>query len=314
MKLWSYGVASDTAWSLLSTAKRQPYIELQGGPIGDQSIKLELHPKETRWHTEYWIPTDKAMDIYQLKVPAQQLRLVKDIPLFAWARPESVAVWKNLLQAYQQKLSLPLPPEIDQDLWPPSGMENMDASFKWAIQKTSGVIADKWRFYYGTWLAGRGRADEAINPLTASKMGLAKVLLARLLKQKGDMTGARKAFDEITESWLQIHPQVIIERDKVLRNIGVQTLAERERWLSKVDALKDEWVIERKVQLLIDKGEPQAAKDLLLSVPFQMVHQTYTRTGLWMQICKKLNIQPLPIPAQLGEDQLARFGAYREYE
>jgi hypothetical protein len=193
-------------------------------------------------------------------------------------------------------------------------MEKMDASFKWAIQKTSGAIADKWRFYYGTWLAGRGRADEAVNPLTASKMGLAKVLLARLLKQKGNMTGARKAFDEIMEPWLLIHPQVIIERDKVLRNIGLQTLAERERWLSKVDALKDEWVIERKVQLLIDKGEPQAAKDLLLSVSFQMVHQTYTRTGLWMQICKKLNIQPLPIPAQLGEDQLARFGAYREYE
>jgi hypothetical protein len=76
MKLWSYGVASDTAWSLLSTAKRQQYIELQGGPIGDQSIKLELHSKETRWHTEYWIPSDKEMDIYQLKVPVQQLRPV----------------------------------------------------------------------------------------------------------------------------------------------------------------------------------------------------------------------------------------------
>jgi hypothetical protein len=107
---------------------------------------------------------------------------------------------------------------------------------------------------------------------------------------------------------------VIIERDKVLRNIGIKTLAEREKWLSKVDALKDEWIIERKVQLLIDKDEPQAAKDLLLSVPFQMVHQTYTRTGLWMQICKKLNISAFPIPRQLGEDQLARFGAYREYE
>jgi hypothetical protein len=314
MKLWSYGVAGDSSWSMLSTAKRQPYIELQGGPIGDQSIKLELHPKETRWHTEYWIPTDKAMDIYQLKVPAQSLRPVKDIPLFEWARPTDVAVWNNLLHAYQQKSTLPLPPAVDQNLWPPSGMENMDASFKWAIAKTTGATADSWRFYYGTWLAGRGKADEAITILSATKMGLAKVLLARLLKQKGDMTSARQAFDAITEPWLQIHPQVIIERDKVLRNIGIQTLAEREKWLSKVDALKDEWVIERKIQLLIDKGEPQAAKDLLLSVPFQMVHQTYVRTGLWMQICKKLNISAFPIPRQLGEDQLARFGAYREYE
>jgi hypothetical protein len=85
-------------------------------------------------------------------------------------------------------------------------------------------------------------------------------------------------------------------------------------WLSKVDALKDEWVIERKVQLLIDKGQTQKAKELLLSTPFQKVHQTYTRTNLWMQICDQLKISPYPIPEQLGEDRLARFGAYREYE
>jgi len=83
---------------------------------------------------------------------------------------------------------------------------------------------------------------------------------------------------------------------------------------SVVDALKDEWVIERKVQLLIDKEEIQQAKNLLLSAPFQKVHQTYTRTGLWMQICEKLKVPCLPIPKELGEDQLARFGAYREYE
>ena len=103
MKLWSYGVAGDTSWSMLSTAKRQQYIELQGGPIGDQSIKLELHPKETRWHTEYWYPTDKALDIYQLKVPDQELTPVSKIPPCEWERPERVTVWKNLVLAWQQK-------------------------------------------------------------------------------------------------------------------------------------------------------------------------------------------------------------------
>lgn len=49
-------------------------------------------------------------------------------------------------------------------------------------------------------------------------------------------------------------------------------------------------------------------------VPFQKVHQTYTRTNLWIQICDKLKIPVYPIPKELGEDQLARFGAYREYE
>jgi hypothetical protein len=91
-------------------------------------------------------------------------------------------------------------------------------------------------------------------------------------------------------------------------------IPERESWLARVDALNDEWVIERRVQLLIDKEEFVKAKDLLLSTNFQKVHQTYTRTGLWMQICEKLNIAFEPIPLQLGEDRLARFGAYREFE
>ncbi len=92
----------------------------------------------------------------------------------------------------------------------------------------------------------------------------------------------------------------------------MQTIAERERWLARVEALQDEWVIERRVQLLIDQGDIQHAKKLLLSVPFQKVHQSYTRTGLWKQICEKLNIPGRPVPKELGEDRLAVFGAYRE--
>src|SRR5262249_29312237 len=61
MKLWSYGVGNDRTWATLSTASLQPYVEIQGGPIADQSIKLELRANETRWHIEYWIPTDKPL-------------------------------------------------------------------------------------------------------------------------------------------------------------------------------------------------------------------------------------------------------------
>ena len=65
---------------------------------------------------------------------------------------------------------------------------------------------------------------------------------------------------------------------------------------------------------MIDRGEYHEAKRLLLSVSFQKVHQRYARTALWHQICEKLNEPDLPIPAQLGEDRLATFGAYREFE
>jgi hypothetical protein len=315
IKLWSYGVGDDSDWSVLSTAKHQTYIEIQGGPIGDQSIKLEIQPKQTRWHVEYWFPTDKELNIYDLKVPVMNLRSTKEIPLFSWARKEEVKDWETFINVYNSKKIMNLlAPDIYKSNWPPSGMENLDAPFKLAVKYSIGENKDNWKFYYGTWLAGRGNSEEAIKILSETKTGVAKALLARLLKLKGDMNGAKKAYDAIEEKWLQIHPQVIIERDKALRNLGSQTISEREAWLSKVDALKDEWVIERKVQLLIDKGEFQKAKEMLLSTPFQKVHQTYTRTGLWMQICGKLNISCYPIPKELGEDQLARFGAYREYE
>jgi hypothetical protein len=193
-------------------------------------------------------------------------------------------------------------------------MENLDAGFKWAISKSSPANAELWKFYYGSWLAGRGKNEQAIHWLRFSKVGLAKPLLARMLKLQGDLQDAKKAYDDIQETWLQLHPQVVIERDKVLRALGPSTIPEREKWLERVSALRDEWIIERKIQLLIDEGKYTEAKDLLLSTPFQKVHQTYTRTGLWKQITEKLNIPFMPIPASLGEDQLATFGAYREYE
>ena len=320
IKLWSYGTADDSAWSVLSTAKHQTYIEIQGGPIGDQSIKLEMQSKQSRWHIEYWFPTDKELNIYDLKVPVLNLRSTKEIPLFSWARKEDVKEWQALINIYtSKKIMNPIAigwaaPDIYRSAWPPSGMENLDDPFKNAIQYSTGVNKDNWKFYYGTWLAGRGNSEGAIKILSQANTGLAKVLLARLLKLKGDLAGAKKAFDTIGEKWLQLHPQVIVERDKVLRALGSPFLTERESWLIKVEALKDEWVIERRIQLLIDKSEYAKAKELLLSTPFQKVHQTYTRTGLWMQICEKLNINCDPVPAQLGEDRLARFGAYREYE
>ena len=313
VKLWSYGSGEDSAWSVLGTAKHQKYIEIQGGPIGDQSIKLEMQPGQTRSHTEYWYPTDKPIDIYALPLPVVPLRSEALIPRFGWARKEEVQVWTALQNAYAVKGKLPPPPEPEWNHWPPSGMENLDAAFQWVIT-SDGKTASLWRFYYGTWLAGRGQQDRAIQVLSKSETGVARALLARLLKLKGDAIAARKAYDGISERWLQLHPQVVIERDKLLRSLGNETLAERESWLSQVAALNDEWIIERRIQLLIDKGEFQQAKDLLFNTRFQKVHQTYTRTGLYLQLCEKLNLPCGSVPAQLGEDRLATFGAYREYE
>jgi hypothetical protein len=314
MKLWSYGVGEDREWALLSTASRQPYIEIQGGPIADQSIKLELQPQETRSHTEYWIPTDKALDIDSLKVPDHDLRPVTSIPLFGWARGPEVEAWTALADAYEAKGGAPAAPPIEEGRWAPSGMEGLRPAFEWVLDRTTGDVQDLWRCHYGTWLAGSGEVDKAVGVLAESECGVGKALLARLLASKGDFDGAAHAFAAIREPWLQLHPQVVVERDKALRRLGTQTLPERAMWLKRVDALTDEWIAERRVQLLIDQGQVRAARKLLVNTRFQHVHQTYSRTGLWMQICKALKEPCQPIPRVLGEDKLARFGAYREYE
>lgn len=314
MKLWSYGRGADSTWATLSSARHAPYIEMQGGPIGDQSIKLELQPKEKKWHTEYWIPADKPMDIYALKVPHVSLRPLNAVPMFEWARKKEVSTWIDLRKAFKENGTLPVAPDVHTNCWAPSGMEDMQPAFEWAIKKADADQASLWKLYYGTWMAGRGDSVKASSLLAESDHGLAKALLARLYRLNGKNKEAVEAFKAIQERWLQIHPQVVVERDKALRSLSKETLHEREAWLSEVNALQDEWVLERKVQLLIDEGEPSEAKKLLLSIPFQKVHQTYSRTNLWFQICDLLNEPRLPIPEQLGEDRLATFGAYREYE
>lgn len=313
VKLWSYGVKGDKEWSLLSTNVRQPYVELQGGPISDQSIKLELQPGEYREHTEFWIPVDKRLDIYKLTVPEVALRPITEIPLFGWARTNEVATWIGLLNAFEYGMELPQLDPIT-TTWAPSGMENLDKAFQWAIAKSCFEQQAYWKYYYGAWLAGRDRVNEAIECLDDVELGLAQALLARLYESKKENEKAAAAYEAIKEEWVALHPQVIVSRDKLLRRLGGHTIAQREKWLDKVDASADEWIAERRIQLLIDKKQYKEAKALLLSTKFQKVHQTYTRTDMWRQICKGMGESSKVIPEALGEDRLARFGAYREFE
>lgn len=84
---------------------------------------------------------------------------------------------------------------------------------------------------------------------------MAQALLARLYEVNKEYTKAEAAYGAISEEWVALHPQVVVARDKLLRQLGSRTLAKREEWLSKVDASADEWIAERRVQLLIDKKQ-----------------------------------------------------------
>lgn len=315
IKLWSYGVDKDKEWAMLSTFRRQPYIEIQGGPINDQSIKLNLAPNEKRWHEEYWFPTDRDLDITKLKIPHISLRPIKDIPLFDWNNKRNVSTWIKLCNAFSQQGSIPEAPQPYLMNWAPSGMENLDQPFIWAINGSNGDEQSYWLFHYGSWLAGSERVIEAISVLEKSNVDESKVLLSRLYAYKGNWVKAREVLEQISEnSWLLLHPQVFVERDNILRHCGPSTLKEREKWFLKVDASSDESLLECKVRWLMDCGLLSEARQLLLSVNFQKIHQTYNRTELYKEINRKLGLPTDSIPNSLGEDRLARFGAYREYD
>lgn len=147
MKLWSYGRGIDSSWATLSTAGSQAYIEIQGGPLGDQSVRQELKPGETRSHVEYWFPSDKEIDIYSLKLPSVPLRNIDELPLFGWARLHETEVWLQLTDAQKKGNPIPVAPGIELLLWAPSGMENLDDAFYYAIQKTRDKEKNLWLFH-----------------------------------------------------------------------------------------------------------------------------------------------------------------------
>jgi len=316
MKLWSDGIGKHEAWVDQYTLNGEQCLEIQAGPIVDQSIKNELAPGAGHVHLEFWIPTDRRLDIYALTVPDVELPDVKQIPLFGFARSEETELWERVVEACRRQSAelLPPPPGLDDNRWAITGCEELEEALRYAAASKP-EEASVWRMQLGTWYAGRDRIEEAIAELEASGEDRAWALAARLYRRnKGDPRRAAECYRNIRSRALALHPQVIVERDLALSGIGPETWAEREYWLSQTSALQDEWLAERRAAWLADTGRYEEAKRLLEQTAFQLVHQRYARTKLWRRIMKGLGEPVREAPASLGEDDLFVFGAYREYQ
>lgn len=311
MKLWSYGEGRDKEWSFLSSLNRQSYLEIQAGPIGDQSMKYELHPGERHCHTEFWVPTVTSQDIYAMEVSEIRIRPEAQIPLFSYAKQP--ALWNVLIDAYEANdiSMLPLPPLVEKFDWPPCGLSKLDGAFQWAIQQQGPTSL--WILYFGVWLMAKGDIARAKAALEASGHDLARAVLARFYHQEGKTEKARKQYEQMKEEVWKLHPQIVVERDRLLEKCGEDAFEERALWLQRLDALDDDALLERKISLLIDTKNFAMAKELLEGRKFQRVHQRYERKRLWKQLCDDMGMDVQPYPDNLGEDNLAEFGAYREF-
>lgn len=271
---------------------------------------------------------------------------------FGWARPASVALWLRLEDAHGRRngpQSLPQPPGPESNDWPPSGMHTLGACLAWAASPEAGqppCARSVWAFHHGAWLAGRGDAEAALAALEASDDGRAHALAARLLlRVRRDAAAAAARYRRIADPAILRHPQVVFERDVALERAGAALaragdavgaaacLAERRASLDAVGALfcggggVEEWLLERHAALLGAEGRPADGLRALEGSRFQLVHQRYARTALWRRLkraagpatpasdrpCARQQALS-PAPESLGEDQLAAFGAYAEFE
>lgn len=314
IKLWTDGIGRDERWVSQYTLDGKQCLEIQAGPLIDQSKKDTLAPGQLHQHVEFWIPSDRRLAIRDISLPRPQLRPVDDVPRFAWARHDDFADWLELIAARKSGVErrLPKAPDLDSNRWAPSGMADLGDALSWAASSSENGEREKWNFQRGAWLAGRGKVDAALQVLSQSRNDRARALAGRLwLVYKHDARAAAESFRDIESTAISLHPQIVIERDKALAALGSETLDERTRWLDAVSALDDEWLAERRAGLFLDRGDAHAAMLVLMQTRFQLVHQRYERTRLW-RAATMLGLKPGEAPSWLGEDDLAEFGAYRE--
>ena len=315
MKLWTDGIGRDEGWVSQYTLDGKQCLEIQAGPLIDQSKKDVLAPGQLHQQVEFWIPSERRLAIREISIPKPKVRPVDDIPRFTWARGEEIWEWPQLVAAGRSGDAgrIPKAPDVESNHWAPSGMAELGDALSWAVSVSQTDERDKWSLQQGAWLAGRGDPDAALKVLSQSRDDRARALAGRLwLVHKQNAHAAAASFRSIESSAISLHPQVVIERDKALAALGLETLDERKRWLDTVSALDDDWLAERRASLFLDRGDAHAAMQVLMTTHFQLVHQRYERTRLWRRAASMLGLKPVQNPSWLGEDDLAEFGAYRQ--
>jgi len=320
IKLWSDGVGQHEDWVNQYTTDNRQCLEIQAGPLIDQGIKAVLAPGETHRQTEYWYPTTTPLTLNKLKLPEEP---TTPLPHFGWARPDTVNLFLQLIDAWKTNTSENIPPAPDttSNLWAPSGMDDLGDAISWAISQENdtdedgGSDSDIWKFQLGAWLASLDHIDNAITVLQSSSDPRAAALAGvLLLNHKNNPAASVAEFERISEPTILHHPQVTVAFDQSLHQLNTpESLKKRRSLHNHLAALSDNDLVESRARLLVDEGLAQQALDLITTHPWSLVHQHYSRTQLLQQIHKSLNLTTTPQPHLVGEDNLAEFGAYQEY-
>ncbi len=309
MKLWLYGIGEEERWAYQTSIKKESYVEIQASSIKEQADKKELRPYESTSRTEFWIPADQYYDIHSLKLPEVNLVPVDTVPFFPVADREKNIAWKKVCYAYENK-QMADPKIIGHCNWPPCGIEGLKEALRYFSEADGDPM---WKYYYALYLLAEDESnnEKAIGLLTESDIPEAYAFLGRIYRLKKQYERSLEALMKIKDPSWSNHPQIVYERDLTLEKFK-DKMDLRVKYLNDIDEIKDDYIVERRVKCLMDCGEYEMAKELLLSHKFELVHQRYDRTKMLREILDQLGEKPvLCVPQNIGEDELATYGAYR---
>lgn len=286
-KVWTYGFGRHEPWALATTDGRQAYAEIESGPLLDQSEKPLFPPGTERRFEEFWIPVSSRAACDRMVWPQLTLPPMND-PWLGWRHSPWQTGWERFRtgEGPLPASTVPTGLELESALRAEHARGNADAAEPLAL-----------------WLAFRGRPAEALPLVVASPRATAQ-RIAGLIRWKAlrDPAGAGPHL----AAGPRDDPFAIAELDELYAELGL--LEQRAALLA--DAPPHRLIVERRAALALASGRPEETVRLLRAQAWPREHQRYVRTELWRRAQAALGQPETPVPEELNEDNLARFGAY----
>lgn len=286
-KVWTYGHGRHRDWGEATTEGGQSYCEIEGGPLLDQSEKPRFPSGQARRFEEYWLPVHTRGECDRVEIPCLPLPPMEDSWL-GWRHSAWQGEWERFragdgpLPASSVitglELEIPLRRELERG--------RREAAVPLAL-----------------WLAFRDRPTDAL-PLVESGPGPMAHRLAGLILWKA-LGRPACAVASLAEGPLR-DPVAVAELDTLYAELG-----RHETRASLLSAAPDHrLILERRADLSLAWGRPAETIRLLSARRWPREHQRYVRTELWQRAMALLGNPKAKVPDSLGEDNLARFGAY----
>lgn len=286
-KVWSYGHGAHRAWGQASTIGGLCYAELESGPLLDQGEKALFLSGTERWFEEYWAPVHSREAFADAPWPALDLPPMQD-PWLGWGHSDWQLEWEAFREGRQTLPGSAVP--VGLDLERPLRIEQ---------EKGNRAAAEALALY----LAFHKRPEEALKVLV-NPVGPGANRIVGLILWRGLMK-PREALPFLEKGPLH-DPVAITELDELYAELMLT--GERKRRLAAAPAHPLVW--ERRADLALALDDPAEAVRILSGTSWPREHQRYVRTQLWERAQAGLSQPVTAPPASLGEDRLARFGAY----